>query len=145
MKYIHTLLFILAISAIISCGKDEVNGLTAKEYVEQENLTATKLDEGVYISFITEGTGQKPHVDNKVRVAYSGYLTDKSSFDSNEDATFLIRNLIRGWQIGMKEMPVGSKAILVVPPSVGYGGQARPGIPANSTLVFEIELFEIIG
>lgn len=145
MKYIHIILFTLSISAIISCGKDEVNGLTAKEYVEQENLTATKLDEGVYISFITEGTGQKPHVDSKVRVSYSGYLTDKKSFDSNDDATFLIRNLIRGWQIGMKEMPVGSKAILVIPPAVGYGGQDRPRIPANSTLVFDIEILEIVG
>lgn len=128
---------------LTSCGKD-VAGLTAEEYVTQENLNATELDDGVYVSFVNETSGEKPTtVDDIIVADYKGYLTDKSVFDQGEDLTGPLRNFIRGWQIAFKEIPVGSEAIIVVPPSVGYGNQERPGIPRNSTLVFEVTLKEI--
>lgn len=144
MKYnILTYTILIFALCIASCGKG-VDGLTAEEYVTQENLSATELDDGVYLAFVNKTSGEKPvTVDDIIVADYKGYLTNRTVFDQGEDLTGPLRNFIRGWQIAFKEIPVGSEAIIVVPPSVGYGSQDQGIIPGNSTLVFEVTLKEI--
>ncbi len=101
--------------------------------------------EGVQIYIVEKGNGAIPKPGSTVVIDYHGYLTDGSVFDSSFDVdgpvNFNLNQLIRGWQIGLTQVPSGSKVKLIVPPELGYGANARPGIPANSTLIFDIELF----
>jgi len=84
-----------------------------------------------------------------VTVHYRGTLTDGSVFDSSYDrgepATFPLMQVVPGWRQGIPLMPVGSQYKLYIPPDLGYGPAAKPGIPANSVLIFEVELLGIEG
>jgi FKBP-type peptidyl-prolyl cis-trans isomerase FkpA len=100
--------------------------------------------EGIGIYYVEKGNGSIPQAGSQVLIDYHGMLTDGSVFDSSFDnegyVDFALSNLIKGWQIGLTKVPSGSKVKLIIPPELGYGNQDRPGIPANSTLVFDIEL-----
>ena len=96
------------------------------------------------------GTGAEAQVGSTITVKYTGTLTDGTVFDSTEKqggnpATFTLAQgqLIDGWVQGIPGMKVGGKRKLVIPPSLGYGAQANGAIPANSTLIFEIELLDV--
>jgi FKBP-type peptidyl-prolyl cis-trans isomerase len=77
-------------------------------------------------------------------VNYKGTLTDGSEFDSNNNISLSLNNVIRGWQVGLQEIGVGGSCTLIIPASAGYGSQSRDGIPSNSVLVFDIDLLDII-
>lgn len=125
-----------------SCGGD-FNGLSVEEYIAENNLTTTELAEGVHILFTQEGNGvQPPNVDTRVFVNYKGYLTDGTVFDANDDIDFLLRSVIRGWQIGIRAMSVGSSATLIIPPAAGYGSAGQGDIPGNAVLIFEVDLLD---
>jgi FKBP-type peptidyl-prolyl cis-trans isomerase FkpA len=103
------------------------------------------------IDDLVVGTGATAVVGNTVSVNYVGTLTNGSKFDSSYDRgqpyTFRVGagQVIAGWDQGVPGMKVGGKRRLTIPPSLGYGGQANGPIPANSTLIFEIELLAIVG
>ncbi len=108
-----------------------------------------KLDSAdIYYEVITEGNGAKPSIDDQVEVHYTGTLIDGTKFDSSVDRgqpiTFPLRNVIRGWQLTLQAMPVGSKWKVYIPSDLGYGPRGAQAIPPNSTLIFEIELLQII-
>ncbi len=106
-------------------------------------------DSGLWILHVEEGSGPSPEPTQTVKVHYTGWLTDGTEFDSShkrgQPATFPLNRVIKGWTEGLGLMKVGGKAYLVIPPELGYGGRARTGIPANSTLIFEVELLDIVG
>ncbi|TAE59128.1 MAG: hypothetical protein EAZ89_02780 [Bacteroidetes bacterium] len=112
-------------------------------YVIAEGAVATEI-EGVKLYVIEEGSGAYPTPRSNVTVHYHGMLQDGSVFDSSflrgESITFPLNNLIPGWVVALPKVPVGSKVKLVIPPQLGYGSRPLPGIPANSVLVFDIEL-----
>jgi FKBP-type peptidyl-prolyl cis-trans isomerase len=96
------------------------------------------------------GTGTEVKVGDTISVKYTGTLTDGTIFDSTDKhggtpATFTLAKgqLIDGWVQGIPGMKVGGKRKLVIPPALGYGAQANGSIPANSTLIFEIELTDV--
>lgn len=97
------------------------------------------------------GTGPTAATGDTVTVHYVGTLTNGSKFDSSYDRNqpFVFRvgagQVIAGWDQGVPGMRVGGTRRLNIPPSLGYGNQAVGPIPANSTLVFEIELLSIAG
>lgn len=123
----------------------------------QKFLEENKSKEGVIVDstglqykVVTEGTGEMPKETDIVKVNYRGTLIDGTQFDSSYDrgepAQFGLNRVIRGWTIGLQKMKVGSKYILYVPAELGYGANVRPGSPIgpNETLIFEVELLEIV-
>jgi FKBP-type peptidyl-prolyl cis-trans isomerase FklB len=104
---------------------------------------------GLQYEVLKMGKGPKPTSTNTVKVHYVGTLINGTEFDSsikrNEPATFPLTNVIRGWTEALQLMPVGSKFKLYVPESLAYGGTSRGEvIKPYSTLIFEIELLEIV-
>ncbi|MCG6265489.1 FKBP-type peptidyl-prolyl cis-trans isomerase [Vibrio vulnificus] len=115
------------------------------EFEKQEGVVKTNT--GLLYQVITPAEGEKPKDTDTVQVHYKGTLTDGTQFDSSYDrgepATFPLNRVIPGWTEGVQLMPVGSKFKFVIPPELAYGAQDTPSIPANSTLVFEVELLKI--
>ena len=105
---------------------------------------------GLQYEVITEGTGPKPTLSDSVSAHYKGSLLDGKTFDSSYDrgqpATFELAQVVPGWQEGVALMPVGSKYRFWLPATLGYGEKGTAGGPIgpNATLVFEVELLDIV-
>ena len=103
---------------------------------------------GLQYKIVKAGTGATPSDTSKVKVNYKGTLIDGTEFDSsykrNEPATFVANQVIKGWTEALKLMPVGSKWIIYVPQNLAYGSRDAGQIKPFSTLVFEVELLEIV-
>lgn len=108
--------------------------------------TASGLEYGVLKA--GEPTGEAPKPDDIVVVHYTGWLTDGKKFDSSRDrgqpAKFGVTGVIPGWVEGLQLMKPGARYKFVIPADLGYGERATGSIPANSTLVFDVELLEVI-
>jgi len=110
----------------------------------------TTTDSGLRYRIFKEGTGPKPEKGDKVKVHYTGKLTDGTVFDSSKGrGPFEFKvgtgQVIRGWDEGVVDMKVGEVRELVIPPNLGYGSRGAGNlIPPNSTLVFEVEMLEIV-
>jgi FKBP-type peptidyl-prolyl cis-trans isomerase FkpA len=110
---------------------------------------ATKTPSGLVITTIKPGTGPSPTAADKVKVHYQGTLTDGAVFDSSlqrgEPVTFPLNGVIPCWIEGVQMMKVGGKSRLVCPANLAYGDRgAPPRIKPGATLVFEVELLEIV-
>ncbi|MCP4441496.1 MAG: FKBP-type peptidyl-prolyl cis-trans isomerase [Aureispira sp.] len=103
---------------------------------------------GLQYEIIKEGTGAKPTLQNQVKTHYHGTLIDGTVFDSSvergEPISFPLGGVIKGWQEGLQLMPIGSKWRFFIPAELGYGNRATGSIPANSILIFEVELLDIV-
>jgi FKBP-type peptidyl-prolyl cis-trans isomerase FkpA/FKBP-type peptidyl-prolyl cis-trans isomerase FklB len=109
----------------------------------------TKTASGALVTTIKPGTGPTPAATDKVKVHYTGTLIDGTVFDSSvqrgQPATFPLNGVIKCWTEGIQQVKVGGKARLVCPAEVAYGdGGAPPRIKPGATLVFEVELLEIV-
>ena len=104
---------------------------------------------GLKYTDLVVGNGPSPRVGQTAVVHYTGTLTDGTKFDSSLDRgqpySFPLGtgSVITGWDEGVATMKVGGKRRLVVPPALGYGERPRPKIPANSTLLFDVELLDV--
>ncbi len=128
-----------------------VEATTTKDGKAQETDMSemTTLESGLQIQIHKAGEGEHPSKGDMVAVHYTGTLTDGTKFDSshdrNEPITFPlgVGKVIKGWDEGIALLKPGGKATLVIPPHLGYGARAVGPIPANSTLVFEVELLSV--
>jgi len=106
-----------------------------------------KTDSGLLYQVAKEGSGDAPKDSDTVVVNYKGTLIDGSEFDNSytrgEPLSFRLDGVIPGWTEGLKHVKKGGKIKLVIPPQLAYGKNGVPGIPANSTLVFDVELLDI--
>lgn len=133
--------------AVVSEGEKKVGAdFLAKAAAEKG---ATKTDSGLVFSTIKAGKGDSPKATDKVKVHYHGTLTNGEVFDSSvergEPASFPLNGVIPCWTEGVQRMKVGEKSRLVCPSSIAYGDRgAPPKIKPGSTLIFEVELLEIV-
>ena len=107
------------------------------------------LPSGLQYEVITEGNGKKPSATDKVKCHYEGTLIDGTWFDSwikrGQPAVFGVNQVIKGWVEALQLMNEGSKWRLFIPSESGYGAQqAGEMIPPHSTLIFEVELIEVL-
>ena len=118
-----------------------------------ENAERITTDSGLEVITVEEGTGAQPVPGNVVFVHYNGTLVDSgtkfdSSFDRGEPFRFTLGQgqVIKGWDEGIALLKQGGKAVLIIPPDLGYGAQGAGGvIPGGATLHFEVELVDIVG
>ncbi len=129
---------------------DDEEGLML-EYLRQEGITVSPTESGLYYVELQAGDGPQPDPGNMVAVHYEGRLLDgtvfDSSYDRNQPLEFRLgqRQVIPGWDEGISYMRVGGKARLIIPSYLAYGERGAGGvIPPFSTLVFDVELVDIV-
>jgi FKBP-type peptidyl-prolyl cis-trans isomerase FkpA/FKBP-type peptidyl-prolyl cis-trans isomerase FklB len=112
----------------------------------QPNVKTTAS--GLQYVVVTEGTGKTPGPNDTVKAHYKGTLITGEQFDSSYDrgqpAEFPVSGVIKGWTEALQLMKVGGKLKLFIPSDLAYGPAPRPGIPANSVLLFEVELIDVM-
>lgn len=128
---------------------DETKAAGAAFMADNAKREGVKTTEsGIQYEVLTAAEGAKPTAEDTVKVHYKGTLIDGTEFDSsysrNEPATFPLSHVIKGWTEGVQLMNVGSKFKFTIPSDLAYGERAIGNIPANSTLVFEVELLDIV-
>ncbi len=123
-----------------------------QEYIKKNNLNMQKTDSGVYYAITTPGTGANAKDGNTVSVKYKGSLLNGNEFDSSDKSNggkainFPLgqNQVIKGWEDGIKHFNKGSKGIILIPSSLGYGPVPMSAdLPANSVLRFDIEVEEV--
>ena len=117
----------------------------------QENKTkegVVELPSGIQYQILKEAAGEKPSLNSTIKAHYRGALLDGREFDSsfkrNQPFTAKPTQLIKGWQEILPMMPVGSTWRLWIPSHLAYGDNGSGNIPGGATLVFDIELLEIL-
>lgn len=154
-------MFVVVAAIFTSCGnkkennEPEANNQQTKEVnTEKSDATAnnsvaqkegyTMTESGLQYKILRDATSPKPGPTSQVTVKYEGKLLDGTIFDSNykrgETNTFGLNEVIPGWTEGVQLMSAGSMYEFIIPAGLAYGNRERPGIPANSTLIFKIEL-----
>ncbi len=115
---------------------------------KKSNKNVVETISGLQYRIIKKGSGNSPKATDKVRVHYAGRLINGQEFDSSisrgQPAEFHLNRVIKGWTEGLQLMKEGAKYEFFIPPSLGYGNRNSPRIPANSLLIFEVELIKIL-
>ena len=142
----HNRIFLFGFLIVLTAFFVSVDSFAEAEKKSQYTTT----DSGLRYRIFKEGTGPKPEKGDTVKVHYTGKLTDGTVFDSSKGRgpfTFKVGTgqVIRGWDEGVVDMKVGEVRELVIPPNLGYGSRGAGNlIPPDSTLVFEVEMLEIV-
>jgi FKBP-type peptidyl-prolyl cis-trans isomerase len=149
------LLFLAPCLFLMACGEDAEEkkdyieteyDIQISEYLEDKDWEPIREDNGMYIYTEVEGEGQKPGLQDYLSLSYEGRLLDGTVFDGTEGNVitfpFPLEGLIKGWQLGIPHFGKGGKGTLIIPPDLGYGDRAGGPIPANSVLVFDIEIVD---
>jgi FKBP-type peptidyl-prolyl cis-trans isomerase len=135
--------------------QSEIDQKLIEAHLEQKKIKATRTPSGLYYDIKKVGTGELAKAGQKVSVNYTGMLLNGEKFDSNVDPQFQhvqafefmlgAGNVIKGWDEGIALLRKGGKATLYIPSTLAYGKNSpSPKIPANSVLVFDVELVDII-
>ena len=148
-----TFILVLAGSCIVVVAILFIFGIISLPSQNQQSneaeITMDQANGELIIEDIEEGTGDPVVSGDTVVIDYTGTLPDGTKFDSSVDrgepfeTQIGVGQVIQGWDEGVVGMKVGGKRKLTIPPELAYGDQALPGIPAGSTLIFEVELHEI--
>jgi FKBP-type peptidyl-prolyl cis-trans isomerase len=135
--------------------RKEMAETAAKNKIEADNfLSRNRVAEGVKVTasglqykIIAEGKGPQPKDEDIVAINFRGTFPDGKEFDQSYKrgvpAEFPVKGVIPGWGEGLKLMHKGGKAMIYVPPELGYGDRARQNIPSNAVLIFEVELVDV--
>lgn len=153
----RALLFTLAAAAsltLAACGpsKKAQENLTIADAFMAKNAKepgVVTLPQGLQYKVVREGPqgGLHPTTADEVKVHYEGKLLDGTVFDSSYErgvpAVFPLDGLVPAWVIALQRMKAGDEWILYVPPALGYGAEDKGPIPANSVMIFRIELLDV--
>lgn len=149
MKNILTLFTLILFTA---CSSDDSEiDYTAKNeaeiqtYIAANNLSPIKSNSGLYYIIEEQGTGARPTLSDRVKVAYKGYLTNGDVFDeSQEGLSFpILANLIPGFAEGINYFNAGGKGKLIIPANLAYGSRGNEQIPAGAVIIFDIQLLYV--
>jgi FKBP-type peptidyl-prolyl cis-trans isomerase len=152
MRTYITLAVLAAIVAMLAAAQQATTKAAAStDAPTKVTGSGVKTDSGLQYWDIRVGNGALAKEGSRVRVHYTGWLTNGKKFDSSVDAgrpfDFTIGNgeVIKGWEEGVAGMKVGGKRQLRIPPSLGYGAEGTPGgpIPPNATLIFDVQLLGV--
>lgn len=121
---------------------------TLKAFLDSSKLDYHQLPSGLFYKIVTQGAGDTATVCSAVLVKYKGQLLNGTGFDSSyvrspNGTAFNLGGVITGWQYGIPLIQKGGSIILYVPPSLGYGTSANGIIPANSNLIFNVDLLDL--
>ncbi|MEU1792219.1 FKBP-type peptidyl-prolyl cis-trans isomerase [Streptomyces sparsogenes] len=162
IKGTDTLVFVVDIVGTFN-GKSSAKGRT----VAQTNLALPKVGTNtdgkaptidvhkksapkkLVSAYVIEGDGPKVKASDSVLVQYKGVLWDggkefDSTYKKGQLAQFSLQQVVKGWSQGLTGKKAGSRVLIVIPPDLGYGKQAQQGIPANSTLVFSVDILAVL-
>ncbi len=132
-------------AAMIAKQKALDQGLI-EAYVAEKGLTTQQTPSGIHYVIEKAGKGDNPTIDSEVTVHYHGTLLDGTVFDSSVDRdktiSFPLKQVIPGWQEAIPLLKKGGKGKFIIPSTMAYGDRQQNKIPANSVLVFDVELFE---
>jgi FKBP-type peptidyl-prolyl cis-trans isomerase len=151
-KYVAAVVVMVALAAVVVVAQSAARKSAASSTSAPTKVTGdgVKTDSGLIYWDIRVGNGAEAKEGSHVRVHYTGWLTSGKKFDSSVDAgkpfDFTIGNgeVIKGWEQGVAGMKVGGKRQLRIPPALGYGVEGYPGvIPANATLIFDVQLLNV--
>jgi FKBP-type peptidyl-prolyl cis-trans isomerase len=161
MRRLSTLLLLLSLStpqlSYSQDAKSEAAQRTIDEKKLQDYFTIHHIKpqkaSGIYYTVTKEGTGRKILAGETVTIDYSGHFLDGSVFDSNTDPKFQhpdpltfevgTGRVIRGWDKGLQQLQKGSVATLYIPSGMAYGPTDKGHIPANSILIFDVEITDV--
>ncbi len=136
---------------VVSCktySEDQVDAFDKeiKAYIEKNSLDCERSNSGLYYKIIDEGEGRKVKYKDIVRFTYEGKLLDGTVFDAKteEPVEFQVSDLIAAWKEIMLDLNEGGKAYIISPPQLAYGDRELDDIPANSILIFSLEIVEVI-
>lgn len=152
-----SLIFSLALLCLFNSCKNEKSETVTdpiqkniqdiEAYIKDNKLKAQKTASNLYYIVEKEGDGTHPQITDNVTVHYKGYFLDGSVFDSSyergQPATFPLNRVVAGWQEGIPLFQRGGGGKLLIPSNLGYGSTPPPGIPANSVLIFDVEVLKI--
>ncbi len=157
MKKYLLLLLAVCTFAFVSCKKDkkdsfdaakqaELDDAAIRAYIAANNaddpktkINATKDANGIYYQVITPGTGNYPTINSVVNINYTGTLLNGTEFDKN-NINMALSNFIDGWKLGIPYINKGGRLLLLIPSGLAYGNRAQGKIPANSPLIFVVDL-----
>ncbi len=114
-----------------------------EQFITSNKVEAAKDARGFYYRIENPGNAKHPNPCSQVIVNYKGTLTTGVAFDQANNITFSLTGLIKGWQAGIPLIGEGGRVVLYLPPSFGYGSSQVSGIPANSILIFTIDLTKV--
>jgi FKBP-type peptidyl-prolyl cis-trans isomerase FkpA len=144
-------LFIFGCSKTDTCGPNNTKANDAEvsalaSYITDNNIVATKDSRGFYYHIIMPGdSSKKPNLCNKVVCDYTGVLLNGDVFDEGTSVLFGLNQVIEGWQQGLPLIGAGGSIKLYIPASLAYKDKTTGTIPANSTLVFQVDLKEVLN
>lgn len=143
----------------IAAKQIQIEDKQIQDYIKTNKLKATKTASGLYYIITQKGSGENAKAGQSVNMNYTGTLLDGTAFDSNVDPKFGHvqpfkfglgqGQVIKGWDEGISLLNKGAKAKLIIPSPLAYGTRSMPGnqnnpkgIPANSILIFDVEMIE---
>jgi len=150
MKLLNILLCFLLFPCLVSASTTAVDSLDIPSYIAHHHLDAKDDGNGIFYAFEKKGTGAIPKLGDYVKLKYVGKMLDGTVFDQSQpDDPFVFRVgyriVIQGWDKGIKKLPVGSKATLLIPAKLAYGSSGLGEIPPNTPLLFDLEVLDILS
>jgi len=140
MKNLLLLLTLGGLLGFMGCSGDEET-VSIEEYILANNLNTQQTASGLHYIIENPGSGAGPDLSSTININYKGYLLNGDVFDSGDDVTFPLSNLILGWQEGLQLIGSGGRIILLIPSDLAYGSRgAGSSVPPNTPIGFDVDL-----